>query len=140
MPQVEDTTFILSFTAFDAPVIPTAGVHDFSFVIDEDCRFTAIRVKGEAEDYADDEEMEGHIGNTHEQASGVFVHAVSDDDDGYSPVPGQGHSAEHSVPPVNRGSGDLRGIFLEVGLRTSGRQAVRIQLRRTTIPSNGGNQ
>jgi hypothetical protein len=124
MPQVGESV-ILSFIAFDAPVVQTAGVHAFSFVIDEDCRFTAIRVKGEEEDYADDEGMEGHVSNTHEQASGVLVHAVSDDDDGYSPVPGQGHPAEHSVPPVNRGSGDLRGIFLEVGLRTSGRQAVR---------------
>ena len=140
MPQVEDTTFILSFTAFDAPVIPTAGVHDFSFVIDEDCRFTAIRVKGEAKDYADDEEMEGHVSNSHEQASGVCVHAIPDDDDDYSPVPGQGHSPEHSVPPVHRGSGDLRGIFPQEWLRTQGRQAVRLQLRRTTIPSNGGNQ
>ena len=120
-----DTCF-LGFIAYDAPTIPTAGVHAFSFVIDEDCRFTAIRVKGEEEDYADDEGVEGHVSSTHEQASGVCVHAVSDGDDGYSPVPGQGHPAEHSVPPVNRCSGDLRGIFLEVGLRTSGRQAVRI--------------
>ena len=135
MPQVGESV-ILSFIAFDAPVVQTAGVHAFSFVIDEDCRFTAIRVKGEEDCHEhDDEGMEGHVSNTHEQASGVLVHAVSDDDDGYSPVPGQGHPAEHSVPPVNRGSGDLRGIFLEVGLRTSGRQAVRNIKSRV-----GGNQ
>jgi len=120
-----DTCF-LGFIAYDAPTIPTAGVHAFSFVIDEDCRFTAIRVHNEVEEGEDeDTQIEGHVSNTHEQASGVLVHVVSDDDDECSPFSGQGHSPEHSVPPVNRGSGDLRGISSQKRLRTQGRSPVR---------------
>jgi len=126
MPQVEDTTFILSFTAFDAPTIPTAGVHAFSFVIDEDCRFTAIRVKGEAKDYADDEEVEGHIGNTHEQAGSVRIHVVLDADDDCSPLQGEGHSGKYDKPAVDNRTRDLRGILRQKRLRTPSRQAVRL--------------
>lgn len=94
MPQIGESV-ILSFIAFDAPVVQTAGVHAFSFVIDEDCRFTAIRVKGEEEDYADDEGVEGHVSSTHEQASGVLVHPVSDDDDEFSSIKRERHSGKH---------------------------------------------
>ena len=118
MPQVEDTTFILSFTAFDAPVIPTAGVHDFSFVIDEDCRFTAIRIKGEAKDYADDEEVEGHNSSTHEQAGSVRIHVVLDADDDCSPLQGEGHSGKYDKPAVDNRTRDLQGILHKSGYST----------------------
>ena len=82
MPTLEDSTFILGFTAYDVPYFPTASQHAVTFVIDDDCHFNGIRVDNPAREEGEDEvpKQEGYSGNTYEQAGGVFVHAIPNDD------------------------------------------------------------